>query len=414
MGQTIIEKIFSAHTKDEVRPGVTVQLSIDARIIHDRGGARIVEQLASAESGADVASPERAYFTLDCFAPATDAAHGTDQQRCRDFAVSRGIRIFDVHTGIGTHVLVDEGIALPGGTVTGMGCSLAALGAVGCFGHTPSDEDAAAVFATGKARVAVPETLKITLRGKVMWPARAKDVALFLLGKIGREGARGKALELAGEVAEAMTLSERLTVSALAAEMGAVSALFPPDDAILEYCRRRSAILDLDGLQADSDASYCEEYAFDVSTLAPQVACPPSPDNVMSVSDAGVVPVNSVLIGSCAGGRYEDFDDAARAIAGRRVAPGVIATIRPATREIFGRMLKDGLLALFFDSGFVICAPGCSGCMSGQVGVTGRGEVQASTGTRNEPCSHGAGDTYLVSPAVAGASAVAGRLAQPL
>jgi 3-isopropylmalate/(R)-2-methylmalate dehydratase large subunit len=360
-----------------------------------------------------VADPARTFFTFDCNVPANTIAYAENQQVCRDFAREKEIRVYDVDAGIGSHVMIYEGIALPGGTVVGTDSHLNIMGAVGCFGQGMGDSDIAFAFKTGRTWFEVPETIRIDISGTYEYPATAKDLILFILGRMGASGALGKCVELYGPAVEKLTMAERITVASMGTEMGAIAVLIPPSEEIVRFCRG-IARFDFDPVYADADASYCEKLKMDVSGLKPYVAMPPHPHNTKPVDEAGDVKVDSVFIGSCTNGDMEDIRLAARVLEGRKVAPHVMAKLVPATRAVYGQMLEEGLLRIFYDAGVIVSNPGCGGCAQGQIGMTGKGEVQVSTSNRNFKGKQGSGLTYLASPVTAAASAVEGKLAYRL
>jgi 3-isopropylmalate/(R)-2-methylmalate dehydratase large subunit len=196
----------------------------------------------------------------------------------------------------------------------------------------------------------------------------------------------------------------------MATETGAITALIPPNEEVLNYCRERSG-KNFEPIYAGDEAVYREEREIDVSGIDPQVAKPPRPDNVVPVKELSHVKIDSAFIGSCTNGTYEDISKVAKLVKGNRVAKGVLSVVNPATREVYGRLMKEGKIEDLFDAGFIIMNPGCGGCASGQVGMTGKGEVQISTANRNFPGKQGEGDVYLASPETVAASAILGRIA---
>jgi 3-isopropylmalate/(R)-2-methylmalate dehydratase large subunit len=232
------------------------------------------------------------------------------------------------------------------------------------------------------------------------------------VGRLGSKGALGRSIEFSGPAIDALYLAGRITLSSMVTEMGGIIGFIVPDDEIMDYMRTRSGNPDLESIHADDDAEYIETIEIDVSDLTPVVAVPPKPDQVKPIRELEPVHVNSIFIGSCTNGRYEDFVTVANIVRGRRVAPHVMAKAVPATREIFGQLLKDGYLDQLYDAGIIISNPGCGGCASGQIGMTGKGEVQISTSNRNFRGKQGDGRTYLASPATAAASALAGKLTE--
>jgi 3-isopropylmalate/(R)-2-methylmalate dehydratase large subunit len=413
MGRTVIEKIFAAHTEDEVVPGKVIWLDLDARSARDFAGANVVKRFREAYPGERVADPGKTFFTFDCNAPANTIAYAQNQRICRLFAREQGIKVYDVDSGIGSHVLMEEGIAVPGATVVGTDSHLNILGAVGAFGQGMGDVDIAFAFRYGRTWFEVPPTMHIVLTGRCEFPATAKDLTLFLVGKLGSRGALGKAVEIEGEAVEVLDMAGRITLCSMATEMGAISAFLPPSDALWEFVEGATGRRDFPYPTADPDAEYIQELGLDVSGLKPMIAAPPRPDNVYVVSELEGERVDTVFVGSCTNGRYEDIRLVAEILKGRRVAPGVVLKVAPATRRVWGQLLKEGWLEVLYDAGAVITHAACAGCAQGQIGMTGEGEVQLSTGNRNFPGKQGKGPTSLCSPATAAASALLGRITSP-
>jgi 3-isopropylmalate/(R)-2-methylmalate dehydratase large subunit len=356
---------------------------------------------------------ERTFFTFDCNVPARDTGYAENQQICRIFARETGIRVFDVLAGIGSHVNIEQGAAKPGTIVVGTDSHLNILGCVGCFGQGMGDKDIAYIFATGRTWFEVPETMKIVLEGRIAFPVTAKDVALEVIRRLGSAGALGKVIEFEGPGAETLSFSGKITVASMATEMGAVAAFLPVDRATMRYIRTRSGDPSVKAVKADRSARYADTLAIDLSTLEPLAACPPSPENVRPVAEIAGSRVDTGFLGSCTNGRFEDLVHAASILRGRRVKEGVSLRVVPATQEVYERMVREGLLAIFLEAGALVSNAGCSGCASGQIGMVGRGEVQLSTSNRNFAGKQGKGDTYLVSPAVLAASMIEGAIVDP-
>ena len=413
MGQTTIEKIIAAHAgRDEVKPGEIVWLELDVRSARDFGGANVVGHLRRHYPDKPIADPERTAFTFDCVVPANTIPYAENQHTCRTFAREQGVGLHDVDAGIGSHVLIERGLAVPGATVVGTDSHLNLLGAVGCFGQGMGDADIAFAFATGRTWFEVPETIRLRVTGDLKLPATPKDLTLAIVGQLGSKGALGRAVELSGPALDALDLPGRITVCSMATEMGAISAIIKPSDDLLRVLGKRAGRT-LSAVWADDDATYCRDEVVDIDGLWPMVSMPGSPAEVVPVAKVAGTKVDSVFIGSCTNGRREDFEAAAAYVAGKKVAPGVMAKAVPATREVFSELLSGGQIATLFEAGFVVSNPGCGGCASGQIGMTGKGEVQVSTSNRNFRGKQGMGETYLASPLTAAASALAGELTVP-
>ncbi len=413
MGRTVIEKIFSAHSRDEVAPGRVIWLELDVRSARDFAGANVVKRFREAYPGERVADPKKTFFTFDCNAPANTIAYAQNQQICRLFAREQGIRVYDVDRGIGSHVLIEEGLAVPGATVVGTDSHMNILGAVGAFGQGMGDVDIAFAFRHGRTWFEVPPTMRVVVTGRYQYPTTAKDLTLALVGKLGARGALGRAVEIVGKQVEALDLAGRITLCSMATEMGAIISFLPPSEEVISLAREASGREDITYPAPDPDAEYVAEVELDVSDLKPKIAAPPRPDNVHDVADLEGERVDTVFVGSCTNGRYEDIRLVAEILKGRKVAPGVVLKVAPATRVVWGRLLKEGWLEVLYDAGAIIAHSACAGCAQGQIGMTGEGEVQLSTGNRNFPGKQGKGPTYLCSPATAAASALFGKITSP-
>ena len=401
MPHTIIEKIFLAHGAESTKPGDIVWLSLDYRTARDFGGASVVKHLRQNFPAHPVNDVARTFFTFDCNAPANTSGYADNQHACRLFAREFGVKVYDVDAGIGSHVLLESGLIKPGTTAVGTDSHYNILGAAGAFGQGMGDADIAFAFAHGKTWFEVPPSVRISLKGMPAAGTSAKDVTLHLTGQLGASGLLGEVGEVYGTWVNKAGLAERITLASMGTEMGAISIIVPGADA---------------DFQADPGARYAREVVIDLAGLPPVVALPGHPDDVHPVRDVitkSRVPVDSVFIGSCTNGRIEDLRAAAEILRGARVKDGVMLRVVPATKQVWMEALEEGLVQVFMEAGGLVSNCGCGGCASGQIGITGKGEVQLSTSNRNFAGKQGAGDTYLCSPQVAAASALAGELREP-
>jgi len=413
MGKTMIEKIFQTHTKDNVKAGETIWLNIDIKTARDFGGANVVKHLDECCKINPIADKERTYFTFDTNAPARDIGYATNQMIIRSFAKRENLKVYDVDSGIGSHIGIELGQVYPGVTVVGTDSHLNIMGAVSAFGQGMGDLDIAYIFKSGRTWFDVPYSMKINLKGSYKYPVTAKDVTLYILKKLTSKGALGLSVEIYGDAIDNMELYERITLASMATEMGAIIILLPANNEILRYTAERSGKNDIVKIEADKDAEYVKEIDIDISSITPQIAKPPKPDNVCSVDDIAGTSINSVFVGSCTNGRIEDIEQVVNIVQGKRIKEDVMFKIVPATREVYSQMIAKNYLKILFDSGIIVTNPGCGGCASGQIGMTGPGEVQLSTSNRNFAGKQGKGDTYLVSPVVAAYSALNGKIEYP-
>ncbi|MCJ7627491.1 MAG: aconitase family protein, partial [Longimicrobiales bacterium] len=394
----------------EVTPGDIVDVGIDVRAARDFGGANVVKNIQDNALG--VADSSKTLFTFDCNPGGSDQKYATNQQICREFAREQDIDVYDIDAGIGTHLAIDNGHAVPGSTFVSTDSHANILGAIGAFGQGMGDVDIAQAFAFGKVWFKVPPTVKIILKGTPSGAASAKDITLALVKQLGANGLLGFSAEIYGEVADGLDLASRITISSMATEMGGIIALFPPNREVLEFCTNASGA-PVEGVFADDDAVYHSTIEVDIDGLVPQVSRPGHPEDVVDAASVAGTKIGSAFIGSCTNGRFEDMQAAAAVLEGRKVAPGVVLKIVPSTDKVWRRCLEAGLIDIFKEAGALVSNAGCAGCAAGQVGQNGPGEVTASTGNRNFAGKQGKGEVYLASPAVVAASAVAGVICLP-
>ena len=411
MGMTIIEKIITAHSKyDRVKPGDIVDIEIDARVARDFGGANVVKNLV--DFGLEVDDPAKTMFTFDCNPTGSDQKYAVNQHICRQYARDNGIKVYDINAGIGTHILIEQGLVYPGSTAVSTDSHANVLGAVGAFGQGMGDMDIAAAWSNGKVWFKVPESVRIDLKGSLPAGLSAKDVVLNLLGKYGANSLLGYSIEMYGDAVDRMSLDDRITISSMATEMGAIIIIFPPSEEVIKYCADRTK-LPFKAIYADDDAQYAKIDVIDITSFKIMVSRPGEPHDAVTVSSLPATKIDSAFIGSCTNGRMEDMRVAAAILKDRKVAPGVVLKVVPSTDEIWKQCLDEGLFDIFKKAGAMISNPGCAGCAAGQVGQNGKGEVTVSTGNRNFPGKQGQGSVFLASPAVVAASAVAGFITTP-
>lgn len=411
MGLTLIEKIIAAHSAGPViAPGQIVDLKIDVRVARDFGGANVVKNLL--DNGLTIDDPARTFFTFDCNPTGSDQKYAANQQTCRVFARNRGIKVYDIDAGIGTHIVIDEGLAVPGGTIVSTDSHANILGAIGAFGQGMGDRDVAAVFAHGQTWFKVPESVKITLTGPRPPDVYAKDIALNLLNRFGANQLLGYAIEIYGPAVEALTLDERITIASMATEMGGIIILFAPSAEVMRYCEARAG-RSLPALAADPDAVYAQAFELHLAQFTPMISRPGHPEDAVAAEQVKQIKIDAAFVGSCTNGRLEDMRVVANILRGRKVAPGVVLNIVPATDQVWQACLAEGLMTVFKEAGALVGNAGCAGCAAGQIGQNGPGAVTISAGNRNFAGKQGKGDVYLASPAAVAASAVAGYITTP-
>ena len=392
MGKTMIQKIFEKHSDNEANVGDIIDIGIDVRVARDFGGANVVKNLE--ENNLSLDDPSRTFFTFDCNPGGCDQKYAANQHICRLFARKNNVKVFDINSGIGTHIVIDEGVAKPGSTVISTDSHANILGAYGAFGQGMGDRDIAHAWAHGKIWFKVPPTVKIVLKGIPSKSASPKDIVLKMLQDLGANGLLGYAAEIYGGYIDDLSLDGRITIASMTTEMGGIILLFPSKD----------------GVKADADAVYEKTIEIDIDGLQPMIARPGHPEDVVSVESVKEEKVDSGFIGSCTNGRMEDMRAVANVLKDRKIAPGRVLKIVPATDKIWKQCLNEGLIKIFKDAGALVGSAGCAGCAAGQIGQTGSGEVAVSSGNRNFVGKQGRGDIYLASPEIVAASLVAGYI----
>ncbi len=414
MARTLTEKLFAGKLGRAPAPGEIVVVPLDLVYAHDGTFGLAVEVMRQTPLLDKVFDPERVALFIDHAAPPPSVAAALVHQAMRRFAREKGVRLYDVGTGISHQVVADEALARPGYFVVGADSHTVTGGAFAAFATGVGSTDAAVAMATGKLWFRVPEQVKVVLDGEPPPSVMGKDIVLSIIGDVGSDGMIYMAAEFQGSGLRWISMDSRMTISNMSVEMGAKVGLFPSDSVTVEWFRVQHG-LEVPRLEPDPGANYSDEKVYELSRLEPMVAAPPNVDNVAPVTEHEGVEVNQVFIGSCTNGRYEDFVAAARILKGRRVAPGVRCVAIPASRRVYLRLLRSGVLQVLAEAGCFIAYGTCGPCIGAHLGLLGEGEVAVSTSNRNFTgrMGHKTSRVYLASPATAAASAVKGRLTDP-
>ena len=416
MSMTMTQKILAHHAGLEtVEAGQLVLVSLDRVLGNDITSPVAIREYE--KIGADgVYDKDKVTMVMDHFAPNKDIKAAVQCKMCRDFCEREEItHFYDVgRMGIEHALLPEKGLVIPGDVVIGADSHTCTYGALGAFSTGVGSTDMACGMATGKAWFKVPSAIKFVLGGRLNKYVSGKDVILHIIGKIGVDGALYKSMEFVGEGVASLTVYDRLTIANMAIEAGAKNGIFPVDDQVLDYIKERT---DREPLifTADEDAVYDEVYEIDLSEIKPTVAFPHLPENTRTFDEIGDVRIDQVVIGSCTNGHYKDLCEAAEIIRGRKVAKWVRAIIIPATQDIYLKAMESGILRDFIEAGCVVSTPTCGPCLGGYMGILAAGERAVATTNRNFVGRMGdvKSEVYLASPAVAAASAIAGRIADP-
>jgi 3-isopropylmalate/(R)-2-methylmalate dehydratase large subunit len=416
MGMTISEKILAAHAgRSELHPGELIEATLDFALGNDITAPFAIEAFRKA-GAKKVFDRERVALIPDHFTPNKDIASAMQAKLLREFALEYQLtHYYEIgRMGIEHALLPEKGLVLPGDVVIGADSHTCTYGALGAFATGVGSTDLAAGMMTGKLWFKVPHSLKFVYRGKRRPWVGGKDLILYTIGQIGVDGARYGAMEFTGEVIESLPMADRFSMSNMAIEAGAKVGIIAPDAITEEYVSSR-ARRPYQGYRSDADAHYENIYEWDVSAFEPMVALPHSPGNVRPVTELPKITIQQVVIGSCTNGRFEDLQQAAQLLQGKKVAPNVRCVIIPATQEIYRQALRAGLLEIFIDAEAAVSTPTCGPCLGGHMGILAAGERAVATTNRNfvGRMGHPESEVFLSNPAVAAASAVAGYIVHP-
>ena len=414
MGMTIAEKILARKSGlQSVVPGQIVDAYPDLVMSHTATWRSVsVMEKAGATKLYD---PGRIAIVLDHIAPAKTEKNAADQQKSRNFARKYGIKKFyDIDAGIAHLVLMEAGHVAPGDLIVGTDSHCTIYGSLGALGTGIGYTEVTSVWITGKLWMKVPETVRILLNGNFSQGVYAKDLMLHLIGKFGADGCTYESVEFCGDLVSGLSVSERMTMTNLAMEMGVKCAFVPPDAKTKEYLAGRLTTRAYKEIHSDSDAKFSREIVVDLDKLTPMVACPHEVENTKPIGEIAGTRIDQVFLGSCANAKYDDLVVAANILKGKKIHPNVRFIITPGSKEILLEAIKSGVLATLIESGGTLTNPGCGAC-AGDGGILADGEVCLSTANRNFLGRMGSSkaEIYLCSPATMAASAIRGVISDP-
>jgi 3-isopropylmalate/(R)-2-methylmalate dehydratase large subunit len=425
MGMTVVEKILArASGRDAVRAGDVVEPAVDLAMSHENA-ALVINQFTEVYQGTGLEpklwDPSKIAIIFDHRVPAESSKTASNQKKVREFVAKHGIaRFHDIRGdegGICHQILPENGYVRPGAVVVGTDSHTTSHGALNAFAFGIGATEMASVWVLGRAlNIEVPQTIKVVVDGRFPQGVGAKDLILHLVGLLTAEGANFRVIEFHGGTIRAMSTSGRLVLCNMTVEAGATSGVVPGDEETVRYLRRVAGVRDLFLLvKPDQDAAYEREIRIDASTLAPQIACPHTVDNVKPVDAVVGTRVHQIVIGSCTNGRLDDIEAAARILRGHKVAKGTRMLVFPASARIFREALDKGYVLDLMQAGAVVMNSGCGPCLGIHEGALGDGEVALSTTNRNFKGRMGNpnSEVYLCSPEVAAASALTGVISDP-
>jgi 3-isopropylmalate/(R)-2-methylmalate dehydratase large subunit len=413
VGKTIAEIILSAKSGNDARAGDIIVAQVDLAFVQDTTGPLTVRQFRAA-GFKKIASSLKAAMFLDHAAPSQSREMSNDHILLREFASQTGTLISEVGDGV-CHQLVAESLAKPGDLIIGTDSHTVTAGGLGAFACGMGSSDVAIALGLGRTWFRVPETYLVELKGNFAEGVHAKDLILYLIGKIGADGATYKALEFGGDGISELTVPQRLTVSNMAVEAGAKVGIFPTEEVTRRFLAEQGRAEHYQPISADSDAIYQKVIKINICDLEPVVARPHTVDNVVPVKEVAGTKIQQVSIGTCTNGRLEDIEIVANILKGKYRHPDTRLIIAPASRDVLIAAITAGYIETLLEAGAVILPPGCGSCLGVHQGVLGDKENCLSTANRNFKGRMGSAEAfvYLASPATAAATAIKGEITDP-
>lgn len=416
MGMTMTQKILADHAGlESVTAGQLIKAKLDMVLGNDITTPVAVKEFRKIGVN-KVFDVSKIAIVPDHFTPNKDIKSAEQVKFIREFSKEMGIvNFFEVgQMGVEHALLPEKGLVVSGDVVIGADSHTCTYGALGAFSTGIGSTDMAAGMATGEAWFKVPEAIKFVLKGKPGKWVSGKDVILHIIGMIGVDGALYKSMEFVGEGLDNLSMDDRFAMANMAIEAGGKNGIFQVDEKTIQYVKEHSD-RPYKVYKADDDAEYTAVYEIDLSTIKPTVAFPHLPENTRTIDNVGDVKIDQVVIGSCTNGRIEDLRVAAEILKGKKVHPDVRCIVIPATQKIWQQAMHEGLFDIFVDSGAAVSTPTCGPCLGGHMGILAKGERAVATTNRNfvGRMGHPESEVYLASPAVAAASAIAGKIASP-
>lgn len=412
-GNTLAEKILSSKSGSKAKAGYFIIARVDLAFVQDTTGPLTVRQFRAAGFKRPADSIKIAAF-LDHAAPSPSGNLSNDHIFLRSFAQEMGGLLSEVGEGV-CHQIVAESLARPGDLIVGSDSHTVTAGGLGAFACGMGSTDVAIAMGLGKTWLRVPESFKIALSGRFARGVFSKDLILYLIGRIGADGATYKALEFSGNGIKNISVPERLTVANMAVEAGAKAGIFPADELTQKFLKEQGRPDDYQPLFPDDNAVYEQTIDIALSKLEPMIAQPHTVDNVVPVGKVKGTKIHQVLIGTCTNGRLSDLKVAAGILKGKKRHPNTRLLVAPASRGVLSSAIKAGYIQTLLEAGALILPPGCGPCLGLHQGVLGGGEACLSTANRNflGRMGHPEALIYLGSPATAAASALTGEITDP-
>lgn len=413
MGQTIAEKIFSAHVKKKVNSGDIVFASPDLMMSNDASFPLVLEALQKIE-GYTVREPRKLVMILDHYCPSPSQEVSRIHENIKAFAGKVGCGLYTEGEGVCHQLIPEKGHVRPGHLVIGSDSHTPTYGALNALATGVGSTDLALAIHYGLLWFKVPPSISIEIHGTIPPGVYAKDISLHIIGKITARGANYQSIEFSGNALRALSMEGRFTLCNMVVETGAKAGIMPADEVCLAWLKEKG-IRNIAPVIPDADASYERTYSFDIASLEPQVACPHQVDNVSPISGVQGQKIAMAFLGTCTNGRLEDLAVAAQILKGKKVRPGVVLVIAPASREVMLEACNRGYIQTLVESGGMLNVPGCGPCVGALGGIPPDGANVISTANRNFIGRMGnvKASIYLSSPATLAASCLTGEITDP-
>lgn len=413
MGQTISEKIFSSHVRHEVTAGDILFAPLDLMMSNDASFPLVLEALRKIKEYG-IRDPQKLILILDHYCPSPSPEVSRIHEEIKAFARRFGSTLYAEGEGVCHQLVPEKGHVRPGHLVIGSDSHTTTYGALNAFATGVGSTDMAVAIHYGLLWFKVPSSIRVAFSGRIPKGVYAKDISLHYVSKLTARGANGLAVEFSGDALEQLSLEGRLTICNMVMETGAKAGIMPADRVCRDWLKERG-VVDISHVAPDRDAAYVREYSFDVSSLEPQVALPHQVDNVRSISEVQGEKIGMAFLGTCTNGRLEDLAVAAQILKGKRIPPGVVLVVAPASREVLLEACKRGYIQTLVESGGMVDAPGCGPCVGALGGVPADGVNVISTANRNFIGRMGnvKASIFLASPATVASSCLTGRITDP-
>ncbi|MHA1953827.1 MAG: aconitase/3-isopropylmalate dehydratase large subunit family protein [Candidatus Heimdallarchaeaceae archaeon] len=415
-GKTYSEKLFSFKTEQSVSAGDIVFAEPDLILSHDNSAS--IYRTFQKMGGTKIKYPNRLVIVLDHDSPPTSVTIANDHKIIRELVKNQNIiNYYDEGMGI-CHQLMSNH-ALPNMLIVGSDSHTCTSGAFTAFSAGIDRTETAGLWLTGKTWFRVPETIKVELKGKLPSGVYAKDIALYIMNTIGAAGALYKVIEFHGDGIKNLSISERMTLANLASEMGAKTAIFPPDVILVDWLIKKhnndDIISEEDLFWSDDDAIFSQNLTVTLDKLEPLIATPHQVDNAQFISDAGDIVIHQAFLGTCTNARLDDLNIAASVLKDKKVKEGVVFLVAPASQEIYLKAMENGVIQTLVKAGATILSCSCGPCLGKGQGIPADGWNVISTANRNFLGRMGNKNSsiYLASPATVAASAIAGKIVDP-